>query len=167
MGLAGQGEGDRSEADRPFRQLAGRRERQLRIQRGAAIAALFLQSTFGNLQQIIAAELACNGYPTFLAPAALAMGSVVTGENLFARSPVDAVRNDAGRPIYIVHTRADTRIDIGQSEQLAAAAQAAGANVDDLVPGERRACADAGGLPAGVRAAAGGILQAVSGTNSQ
>ena len=29
--------------------------------------------------------------------------------------------------MYIVHTRADTRIDIGQSEQLAAAAQAAGA----------------------------------------
>ena len=98
------------------------------------IAALFLQSTFGNLQQIIAAELARSGYPTFLAPAALAMGSVVTGENLFARSPVDAVRNDAGRPVYIVHTRADTRIDIGQSEQLAAAAQAAGANVTTWFP---------------------------------
>ena len=98
------------------------------------IAALFLQSTFGNLQQVLAAELARNGYPTFLAPGALAMGSVVTGENLFARSPVDAVRKDAGRPIYIVHTQADTRIDIGQSEQLAAAAQAAGANVTTWFP---------------------------------
>ena len=62
------------------------------------------------------------------------MGSVVTGENLFARSPVDAVRKDAGRPVYIVHTRADTRIDIGQSEQLAAAAQAAGAKVTTWFP---------------------------------
>ena len=62
------------------------------------IAALFLQSTFGNLQQIIAAELARNGYPTFLAPAALAMGSVVTGENLFARSPVEAVRSEQAGP---------------------------------------------------------------------
>ena len=123
------------------------------------VAALFLQSTFGNLQQVIATELARNGYPTFLAPAALAMGSVVTGENLFARSPVETIQKAAGRPVYIVHTRADTRIDIGQSEQLAAAAQAAGAKVTDLVPGERRARADAGSLSAGVRAAAGGVLQ--------
>ena len=31
------------------------------------MAALFLQSTFGNLQQVIARKLARNGYPTFLA----------------------------------------------------------------------------------------------------
>jgi fermentation-respiration switch protein FrsA (DUF1100 family) len=98
------------------------------------IAALFLQSTFGNLQQIIAAELARNGYPTFLSPAALAMGSVVTGENLFARSPVETIRKATGRPVYIVHTHADTRIDINQSEQLAAAAAAAGAKVTTWFP---------------------------------
>jgi fermentation-respiration switch protein FrsA (DUF1100 family) len=91
------------------------------------IAALFLQSTFGNLQQIIAGELTRAGYPTFLAPGALVAGSIVTGVNLFGHNPLDAVRKDAGRPIYIVHTRADTRIAIHQSEQLAAAAQAAGA----------------------------------------
>ncbi len=98
------------------------------------VAALFLQSTFGNLQQVIATELKRNGYPTFLAPSALAMGSVVTGENLFARSPVETIKKAAGRPVYIVHTHADTRIDIGQSEQLAAAAQAAGANVTTWFP---------------------------------
>ncbi len=98
------------------------------------IAALFLQSTFGNLQQVIALELSRNGYPTFLAPAALAIGSVVTGENLFARSPVETIKKAAGRPVYIVHTRADTRIDSSQSEQLAAAAQAAGANVTAWFP---------------------------------
>ena len=36
--------------------------------------------------------------------------------------------------MYIVHTHADTRIDIGQSEQLAAAAQAAGAKVTTWFP---------------------------------
>ena len=39
------------------------------------------------------------------------------------------VTANTGRPLYIVHTHADTRIDIGQSEQLAAAAQAAGVKV--------------------------------------
>ncbi len=98
------------------------------------IAALFLQSTFGNLQQIISAELTRNNYPTFLAPGALLMGSILTGTNLFARSPVEAIRQASGRPVYIVHTRADTRIAISQSEQLAAAAQAAGVNVTTWFP---------------------------------
>ena len=98
------------------------------------VAALFLQSTFGNLQQVIAVELSRNGYPTLLAPGALFMGSVVTGENLFARSPMETIREAAGRLVYIVHTRADTRIDCSQSEQLAAAAQAAGANVTAWFP---------------------------------
>jgi uncharacterized protein len=98
------------------------------------MAALFLQSTFGNLQQIIAAELARNGYPTVLASGALIAGSIVTRTNLFGRDPLSAVSRDAGRPVYIVHTKADTRIAINQSEQLAAAAQAAGVDVTTWFP---------------------------------
>ena len=98
------------------------------------IAALFLQSTFGNLRQVIALELARNGYPTFLAPGALASGSIVTGANLFARNPVTEIAKAGNRPVYIVHTKADTRIDVNQSEQLAAAAQAAGVNVTTWFP---------------------------------
>ena len=62
------------------------------------------------------------------------MGSIVTGVNLFGHNPLDAIRKAAGRPVYIVHTRADTRIAINQSEQLAAAAQAAGVNVTTWFP---------------------------------
>jgi fermentation-respiration switch protein FrsA (DUF1100 family) len=76
------------------------------------MAALFLHATFGDLQTIIKAELTRNGYPTFLSTPALAMGSLVTGENLFARSPMESIRAAAGRPVYIVHSRADTRIAI-------------------------------------------------------
>lgn len=98
------------------------------------MAALFLQSTFGDLQTIIKAELTRNGYPTFLSTPALAMGSLVTGENLFARSPMETIRAAAGRPVYIVHSRADTRIAISQSELLAAAAEAAGVKVSAWFP---------------------------------
>ncbi len=98
------------------------------------MAALFLQGTFGDLQQIIRAELARNGYPTILAPAGLAMGSLVTGENLFARSPMEAIAKAAGRPVFIVHAQGDTRISYHQSEQLAAAAQAAGVVVTTWFP---------------------------------
>lgn len=98
------------------------------------IAALFLQSTFGDLQQIIQAELTRNGYPTLLSFPTLIMGGLVTGENLFARSPVETIAQAAGRPVYIIHTRADTRIAVNQSQQLAAAAQAAGVKVTTWFP---------------------------------
>jgi uncharacterized protein len=99
-----------------------------------SVAALFLQSTFGNLQEVLATELQRNGYPTFLVPGAILMGRVIGGDNLVAHNPLDAIRKAGSRPVYIVHTRADTRIDIGQSEQLAAAAQAAGVNVTTWFP---------------------------------
>jgi dipeptidyl aminopeptidase/acylaminoacyl peptidase len=98
------------------------------------IAAMFLQSTFGNLQEIISAELARNAYPTLLAPGALLVGSLVAGENLFARDPQETIGEAAGRPVYIVHTQADTRIDINQSRQLAAAAEEAEAQVTTWFP---------------------------------
>jgi fermentation-respiration switch protein FrsA (DUF1100 family) len=98
------------------------------------LAALFLQSTFGNLQQVLAGELQRAGYPAFLAPGAILMGRVVSGDNLVAQNPLDAIRKAGGRPVYIVHTRADTRIAIAQSEQLAAAARAAGVKVTTWFP---------------------------------
>jgi fermentation-respiration switch protein FrsA (DUF1100 family) len=98
------------------------------------MAALFLHATFGDLQEIIETELRRNGFPSFLSFPTLAMGSLVTGENLFARSPVETIRAAAGRPVFIAHSRADTRIDSAQSELLAAAAQAAGVKVSTWFP---------------------------------
>jgi len=102
------------------------------------VAALFLQSTFADLREMVAAELKRNGYPTLLAPGALAVGSLLTGESLFARSPEETIRKAGDRPVYIVHTHEDTRIDISQAEQLAAAAQAAGVDVTTWFPEKGR-----------------------------
>ena len=62
------------------------------------------------------------------------MGSVVTGENLFVRSPVETIQKAVGPPLYMVPTQAHTRSNINRSEQLAAAAKAAGANVTTWFP---------------------------------
>jgi fermentation-respiration switch protein FrsA (DUF1100 family) len=97
-------------------------------------AALFLHSTFGNLQQIIAAELKRSGYPAFLVPGAIAMGRVMSGDNLVAHDPISAIQQAAGRPVYIVHSRADTRIAVEQSLQLAAAAEDAGVELTTWFP---------------------------------
>jgi len=37
------------------------------------------------------------------------MARIVNGENLLAHSPTDAINNDNGRPIFIVHENGDTR----------------------------------------------------------
>lgn len=98
------------------------------------VAAIFLQSTFGNLQQIIAEELRRNGYPAFLAPGAIVMGRVISGDNLVAHNPISAIKKAGTRPVYVVHSRADTRIAVEQSEQLVAAAREAGVNVTTWFP---------------------------------
>ncbi len=98
------------------------------------MAALFLQSTFGNLQQMLADVLRRKGYPTLLAPGALLVGRIVSGDNLLSHNPLDAIRKAGSRPVYVVHTRADTQIDISQAEQLAATAKAAGVNVTTWFP---------------------------------
>jgi fermentation-respiration switch protein FrsA (DUF1100 family) len=94
------------------------------------IPALFVMATFGNLREILDAELEREGYPTLLTPAAILAGRLFGGDNLVAHTPTTAMEKAAGRPVYIVHSRADERISYHQSEQLAAAARAAGADVE-------------------------------------
>jgi hypothetical protein len=60
----------------------------------------------------------------------------VTGANPFSRTPLDAIRKAGGRSVYITHLKGDTRIGLNQSEQLAEAAQAAGASLTTWFPEE-------------------------------
>jgi pimeloyl-ACP methyl ester carboxylesterase len=99
-----------------------------------AVPALFVQSTFGNLRQVMREELRRAGLPALLAPAGILMGRALAGVDLLARDPISAMGKANGRPVFIVHSRDDPRIDVNQSEQLAAAAQAAGARVTAWFP---------------------------------
>ena len=98
------------------------------------LAAAFVDSPYSDLPQIIDEELARNNYPLFLAPGGIFMARLVAGDNLTAFSPKDAITNDAGRPIYIVHGTGDTRIDVHHTRQLAELASQLGANVRVWIP---------------------------------
>ena len=123
-------------------------------------AALFLQSTFGNLQEIIAAELTRNGYPTFLAPAASDLGQPGhRGELVCPQS--DRGHHQGRGPAGVHRAHAGRHADRGQPERTTGRGGPVGwGKGNNVVPGERRARADAGVLSRGVRAAAGGILSA-------
>ena len=98
------------------------------------IAAAFVDSPFGNLPKIINAELARNHYPTILTASVILMARIVAGDHLLAHSPTDAIYNDRGRPIYIVHGTGDERIRVDQTRELAALAKQTGANLTVWIP---------------------------------
>jgi uncharacterized protein len=93
------------------------------------IAALFLESTYADLEQMIAEDLKNQGFPPFLASSAILMGRILSGQNLLAHDPVEVIQHVGKRPIYVVHSQADTRVPIDQARELVAAARAAGDNV--------------------------------------
>jgi dipeptidyl aminopeptidase/acylaminoacyl peptidase len=80
------------------------------------------------LPQIIREEMRNNGFPTFLAPVSVLMGRLMSGENLVEHNPVDALLSAGTRPVWVVHSAADTRIGIHHAYQLQAATEQAGIN---------------------------------------
>lgn len=92
------------------------------------LAAVFVDSPFDNLPQIIREELARNNYPTFLMPSGIVMARLVAGDDVLAHDPNEAIARANGRPLFVVHGTGDTRISVRHSYQLEEQAQAIGAN---------------------------------------
>lgn len=98
------------------------------------VAALFVDSPYFDLKQIMDEELSRNHYPTILADGSIIMAKVISGDDLLAHSPQAAILNDAGRPIYVVHGTGDLRINVHHTQQLADLAAKTGANVTVWMP---------------------------------
>lgn len=98
------------------------------------VAAAFVDSPFADLSVVIAEELARNNYPTWLAPGGILVARLTSGDDLLAHSPLDAVRRDAGRPLFVVHGDADTRINQHHTLDLAALAGQTNANLTTWLP---------------------------------
>jgi uncharacterized protein len=98
------------------------------------VAALFLQSTFASLLSAFADNLTSYDLPGFLGYPTVVMGRLLSGQDLLANTPTEAIKQAVNRPVYIVHSRSDRRISIRQSQELASAARAAGVNVTTWFP---------------------------------
>lgn len=93
------------------------------------LAAVFVDSPYSNLPQIIDEELIREGYPTFLRPGGLLMAKLIAGDDLVAYNPSDALTNAGSRPVYIIHGTADTRVGFHHTEQLREQGLALGVNL--------------------------------------
>lgn len=93
------------------------------------LAAVFVDSPYSNLPQIIDEELIREGYPTFLRPGGLIMAQLIAGDDLVAYNPSDALTNAGSRPVYILHGTADTRVAFHHTEQLQEQGKSLGVNL--------------------------------------
>ncbi len=92
------------------------------------VAAVWADSPFDNLPQIIREELARNNYPGFLQPGGIWAARIFSGDNVLAFDPGEAVTVSNGRPMFILHGTADSRINYQHTLQLQERAEAIGAD---------------------------------------
>ncbi|MCC6802583.1 MAG: prolyl oligopeptidase family serine peptidase [Anaerolineae bacterium] len=97
------------------------------------VAAVWEDSSYADLHEAIRAELARNGYPEFLVDSAVLMGKLVSGDDLGSLSPLKAVEKMNGRPLFITHGDADTRLSVQYASDLADAIRASGGTVEPWI----------------------------------
>jgi dipeptidyl aminopeptidase/acylaminoacyl peptidase len=97
------------------------------------VAATWEDSGYADVGVAIRAELARNGYPTWFEYAAYAAARVETGDDLTTLSPERAVIRLHGRPLFITHGTADTRLSVQYASDLAAAYRAGGGTIDPWI----------------------------------
>ncbi len=97
------------------------------------VAAVWEDSSYADLHEAIRAELARNGYPEFLVDGGILLGRLIAGDDLTALSPLKAVEKMNGRPVYITHGTADTRLSVQYASDLADAIHASGGTVDPWI----------------------------------
>ncbi len=100
------------------------------------VAAVWEDSSYADTETRINEELTQRGYPTVLSSLGGVMAQVIGGDDIYATSPLTAVRQLGGRPLFIAHGAADTTTSVHHAEDLAAAARGAAVDVAVwIVPG--------------------------------
>lgn len=101
------------------------------------VAAVWEDSSFGDIAASARAFLAHEGYPELLEPGALLMARVVAGDDIAATGPLKVMPAYAGRPLAIVHGALDDFVPWRFAEELKAAAETEGVDLREywIVPG--------------------------------
>jgi pimeloyl-ACP methyl ester carboxylesterase len=86
-----------------------------------AIGALVADSAFADLDYLLQREFPRrSGLPAWILPGVYLMGQIVTGENVSAARPEQAIGRIAPRPVLIIHGDADELVPVEHSARLAA-----------------------------------------------
>lgn len=97
------------------------------------VAAVWSDSSFADINDIIEDELERSNVPRFMAAPATFVGQIISGDDFKAKSPLEAVIKLNGRPIFLVHGTADERIDVKYATDLTSAINANGGDVEPWI----------------------------------
>ena len=97
------------------------------------LAALWEDSGFADIEDIVRDELVRNGFPAVLEPGALLLGKVIAGDDLAAHSPLAEIAKVAGRPVFVTHGAADSHVSPRYAQALAATVRAKGGSVSPWI----------------------------------
>jgi hypothetical protein len=99
------------------------------------VAAVWEDSSFGDIGEATRAELIRNGYPEFLEWGGLAFARLF-GDDLRSKSPLEAAGRAGFRPVFITHGSLDDRLTMQWAYDLAAAVWSGGGRTEPwIVPG--------------------------------
>jgi len=98
------------------------------------IAAVFVDSPFFDIRQLLEEQVAKKKLPRFLALGSLRLGRLIVRDDLLSRNPQEAFEHHAGRPIYMVHSTADKYMDVNHQQAYIALAKRTGANAVFWLP---------------------------------
>jgi len=90
------------------------------------IAAIWADSSYGDIGTALRDELTRNGYPTILEAGGVVAGKIVGGVDLESHSPLETTTLLHGRPIFLTHGLLDQRINVQSAYVLAASVAAHG-----------------------------------------
>ena len=97
------------------------------------VAAVWEDSGYSDISVAIRAELARNDYPEFLAVGGVLIARLISGDDLESLSPLAAARKLAGRPLFVTHGTADTRLSVTYAHDLVGAVKSDGGAVDSWI----------------------------------
>ncbi len=90
------------------------------------IAAIWADSSYGDIGTAIRDELTRNGYPTILEAGGVVAGRIIGHVDLESHSPLETTTLLHGRPIFLTHGLLDQRINVQSAYVLAASVAAHG-----------------------------------------
>ena len=97
------------------------------------VPATWEDSSYADLDVAVQAELTRNHKPTFLRFGGYLLAGILSGDNLTSLSPIAAVAKLGGRPLFITHGSADSRLSVQYAADLAAAVRTHGGTVDPWI----------------------------------
>ena len=80
--------------------------------------AIWLDSGYADMGDIVVEELEFQGFPTFLGPAGIFAGKIIAGQNLIEHYPLDAATKIDDRYMYVVHGNQDERVRVHHGEKM-------------------------------------------------